>query len=312
MKLKLISLIMIFSNLFSFGQKANYEIIYRKAEFFEFNSNRDKVYIYSYGKLSVYDVNSGKLSVIDKSVIAETVRNRFPFFLAKTGSLYFVSNEFVYEIKDGKIIKKTPFIDDDYSGGMIDAAYLEKEERKMKGFNKLIADYGHNDIKKLMDDVFILNYRDGHSVAFKHRRLKDTDLTKENKAKILKHVKQVDIDTDTSYMNKSEKKSATNYFDNNKLIIKERSYSCRKASMMSLTSSCKYKITVEFKDKKFQLKDTERRGRYSIVGKKRLRVDLYNYLPNSKRITDKKGNIYLIFWEKDVHNLIKIPVTQFK
>jgi len=302
---------MILSSLFSFGQKAHFQTIFPKAKFFEFNSNRDKIYIYSYGKLSVYDINKNKLSVIDTNIYAETVRNRFPFFLAKTGLVYFVNDKYVYEIKDDEIIKKAPFIYEEYSGGMIDAAYRKKEEQKMKEFNKLIADYEDGDIKKLMDDIFILNYKDGHSVAFEHRRLKVDNLTKENKAKILKHVKQVDLDTDTSFIIEDDDETTISHFNNKKLIIKEKKYSCRKASFMSLSSDCKYKMDIEFNNKTIKLKDTYRKYRGSLKDGGKLKGDLYRHLSNSKRITDKNGDIYLLFWEKDEHNLIKLPINQF-
>lgn len=303
---------MLLSSLFSCGQKPNYEIIYPNAKFFEFNSNRDRIYIYSYGNLSVYDVNTSKLSVMDTNVIAETVRNRFPFFLAKTGLVYFVTAEFVYELGDGKIIKKAPFIYEEYSGGMIDAAYREREEQKMKVFNKLIAEYKDNDIIKLMDDIFILNYKDGHSVAFERRRVKDTDLTKENKEKILKHVIQVDLETDISFDIANKDKGVISHFNNKQLIIKEKRYSCRKASFMSLYSGCKYKMNVEFNGKTIELKDTNRKYRRSLYDGGYLEGDLYKYLPNSRRITDKNGNIYLLFWKKDKLNLIRLPIKQFK
>ena len=299
---------MILSSLFSFAQKPEYQTIYKNVEFYEFNTNKDEIYIYSYKKLCVYDINKQKLSVLDTNVYAETVWLKFPFFLAKTGFIYFVTYKYVYEIKDKKIARKIPIIYEEYRGGMID---FENEKQKMKVFNKLITDYKDNDITKLMDDIYFLNYKDGHSVAFSCSRLRDNDLIEENKEKIVKNVKVIDLDTDTSYISKQTKEGTTNYFENKKIVIKEETYSCRKTSFMSLVSGCKYKINIEYNNKTIKLKDKERRTRYSYVNGKRISEELNRYLPNSKYITDKNGNIYLMFWEDDKHNLIKLPINQF-
>jgi len=220
MKLQLI-IIMFLSSIFSLAQKAEYEIVSTDMKFYEFNSARDKIYIYTNRKLSIYNINEGKLSTIDTNIYAEAVWLKFPFFLAKTGLVYFVNSNYIFVMKNEKIIKKIPFIYKEYRGGMIDAEYLKKEEQKMKIFNKLIDDFKDNDITILMDDIFILNYKDGHSVAFEHRRLRDTDFKKENKEKILKYVKSIDLDIDTSYISKQTKEGATNYFENKKIVIKE-------------------------------------------------------------------------------------------
>ncbi len=297
---------MILSSLFSFAQKPKYEIIHSEVEFYEFNSARDHIYIYTKGKLSFYDINENKLSVIDANCNAKTVRLVFPLFLAKTGLMYFVTDEYVYEIEEGQVLKKIPFIYDEYQSGAINAEWRKNEEHKMKVFNKLVADYKDNDIQKLMTEIYILNYKDGHSVAFERKRMKNRNLTNENKTKILKYVNQIELDTDTSFICKSSKGGLVNYFDTNKLVIKEKSYSCRKEHFMSLSSDCKYKISISFNNKTVKLKDTQRRPRYSYANSERVRVELNRYLPNSKYITDASGNVYILFWENNKHNLVSV------
>jgi hypothetical protein len=302
---------MFLSTLFSHAQKAEYEIIYSDAEFFEFNSARDKIYIYAHHKLSVYDIKKAKLSVLDTDIYAETLWLRFPFFLAKTGLIYFVISNYVYEITDENTIKKIPVVYKEYSGGMMDKEYMENRKHEMDELNKLLADCEDNHIQNLHNDIFIVNYQDGHSIAFHKKRLEDKKLTKENKEKVLKHSKLIDLDIDTSYAGVSTDIGVTNYFDNKKLLIKEESYSCRRTSFMSLVSGCKYKIDIEFNNKTVKFKDTKRRTRLSYVAENTMSVDLNKYLPNSRYITDKNGDIYILFWIKDEHNLIKLPINQF-
>ena len=179
----------------------------------------------------------------------------------------------------------------------------------MNAFNKLIAEYKDNDITKLMDELYILNYKDGHSVAFSKRRLDDDDLTEENKAKILNSVKPVDLDIDTSFTIESTKSGTMSYFDNKKIMLKEKEYSCRKKSLMSLVSQCKHKLIIKFNNKSVKLKDTKRDVRISYKDGEKFKGDLYDYLPNSRYITDKNSNIYLIFRIKDEKNLIKLSIN---
>jgi len=302
---------MFLSTLFSYAQKAEYEIIYSDAKFFEFNTARDKIYIYAHRKLSVYDINKAELSVIDTDIYAETLWLLFPFFLAKTGLIYFVTNFYIYEITDENTIKKIPIVYHEYNGGMMGKEYMERRNQEMVKLNKLLVDCEDNNIQNLHNDIFIVNYQNGHSIAFHKRRLKDEKLTKENKEKVLKHAKLIDLDIDTSFAGVSTDIGVTNYFDNKKLLIKEESYSCRRTGFMSLVSGCKYKIDIEFNNKTVKFKDAKRRTRLSYVAENTMSVDLNKYLPNSRYITDKNGDIYILFWIKDEHNLIKLPINQF-
>ena len=79
--------------------------------------------------MSFYDINENKSSVIDANCNAGTVRLVFPFFLAKTGLVYFVTDKHVYEIENGQILKKIPFIYEEYKSRDINAEWRKNESR---------------------------------------------------------------------------------------------------------------------------------------------------------------------------------------
>jgi len=118
---------------------------------------------------------------------------------------------------------------------------------------------------------------------------------------------------DTSYsIEVKKRRNVINYFEDKKISIEEETYSCKKESMMSLVSQCRYKIRINYKNKTVELKDKHRTTRYSIWNKQDLDVDLNKNIPFSRYITDKSGNIFLIFDIEKETKLIKIPVGQFE
>ena len=62
--------------------------------------------------------------------------------------------------------------------------------------------------------------------------------------------------------------------------------------------------------KTIKLKDSKRRSRYAVRGwgKGRWNCNLHTSIPESQYISDKNGNIYLLFYKGKRRNLIKIRV----
>lgn len=297
---------MFLSSLFSCAQKAEYKIIHNEPMFYEFNLKRDKVFIYDHAyNLSVYDVNTGKTTLIKADVIAEVSRNiRNPFIRTVDGRLLFTTLSDLCEIKDNKLIPRAKFV------------YKEEKEAELKKLNELVSEYEDNNIisYKRHFDVYVLNYADGHAVVIYGIRLVGINpLEKENIEKIKRLAKPVENAIDTTYSIEIKKRGKViNYFENKKLSIEEKSYSCKREGVMSLVSQCKYKIKIKYNSKAVTLKNEHRETRFSFWKDNNLDVDLNSHIPYSQYITDNKGNIYLIFDIEGESKLIKIPVNQFE
>ena len=309
---------MFLSSMFSFAQKAEYEIIHNKPWFYEFNLKRDKIFIYDYDKnLSVYDVNTGKNTLIEANVEAETgsmIKN--PFIITTNDKLMFITETHVCEIKDNKLIPKAEFAYEEYRYGAITSETIERDDKKVEELNKLFAEYTGNNVQRYdkHHDIFVFNYQDEHSIAIYYDRLIGVrPLSDENIVKINQLAKIIENNIDSSYYIDIKKhRNVINYFENKKISIEEKTYSCKKESFMSLVSQCKYKIKIKYKDKTVNLKDEYRKTRFSFWDDKDLGVNLNTNIPFSRYITDNKGNIYLSFCIDGELKLIKIPVKQFE
>ena len=318
MKKNLIIFLILGLSLSSCAQKPKYKTISSWVQFYEFNASRNKIYFYDYNKiLSVYDINKQTTTIVDTGLNAETMFFDSPLF-CYNGYMYLITEYNILKIKDEKIINKIPIIFYEYHYGSIDAESIKFEENKMKKLNKIISDYNDNDIQRffgnmhehLHNNLIILNYKDKNPIAFYAQRLrKRNNLNPENKTKIENIQRLVYFVSDTSYTIKHAKNGAINYFENKKITIQEKSYSCRKQSFMSLVSLCKYAIYITNKNKTFKLKNNKRDSRISLVNGETFSVNLNKKLPNSRYITDKNGDIYLIFGKE--LNFIKIPKNQF-
>jgi len=318
MKRYLILAIMFLSTLFSCAQKAEYEIIYKNPMFYEFNQNRDKIFIYDYAlNLSVYDVNTDQTTLIEAGVMAEISRNiKNPFIRTAEGKILFVAHSDLYEIKDNKLISIAKFVYDEYELNTHDDKKKEKEKLELEKLNRLVAEYKDDKLisyKKCID-VYVFNYADDHAVAMYGTRLEGLNLLeKENIAKIKRLAKPVENARDTSYFIKIKKDgSVINYFENKKLSIEEKSYSCKNEEPIRVITQCKYKIKVKYKNKAVTLKNEHRETRFSTWKDNYLNVDLNEYIPYSQYIADKNGNIYIFFDIEEKTKLIKIPVSQFE
>jgi len=309
---------MFLSSLFSCAQKAEFESIHNEPMFFEFNLKRDKIFIYDYDKnLSVYDVNTGKTSLIEAEVAAETGSNIYnPFTLTVEGKLMFITENHVCEIKNDKLIRRAKFAYEEYSYGAITSETIARNEKRVEELNKLFDEYTGNKIQKYEKhhEIYVFNYPDGHAIAIYEDRLRGVNpLSNKNIEKIKRLAQTVKSVKDTSYsIEVKKRKNVINYFENKKISIEEKTYSCKRQSMMSLVSQCRYKIRIKYNDKTFELNDKHRTTRLSIWNHIDLDVNLNENIPFSRYITDINGNIYLIFDVEKETKLIKIPIGQFE
>ncbi len=312
MKSLLIFLIIVLSSVSSYSQKIQYNVIQKNVNFYEFNSSRDKIYIYSYyNGLSVYDIKNESTTIIDTGMLAETNHLKYPLFLSETGLIYFVSEEEIYIIKEETIIKKIPIVYDEYRYGAINSETRARDEKRMNKLNLLIEEYDNSDIQEIFGKIIILSQKNKKSIAFYNRRVRNSSMASENKIKINNYQKIIKYVNDTSFTLKKTKNGVDNYFENNKLTINEKVFSCRKPSFMSLISNCKYKINIKVNKKIISLKDTHRDTRISYYNSSRISAELIDYIPNSRYITDKFGNIYINFTIKKQRKLIKISADNF-
>ena len=312
MKSFLISLILIISSVSLYSQKTQYNVVHENVRFYEFNTSRDKIYYCDYSNvLYVYDIKNESKTIIDTGMLAETDHLKYPLYLSETGLIYFVSEEHIYVIKDETIINKTPIIYDEYRYGAINSETIARDKKRMMQLNNLISEYKNNDIHEVFGKFIIFNYKDGSSIAFYEKRVRNNSMTEENKTKIKNNQKIIKYVNDTSYTIIETKNGVDNFFENNKIIITEKVYSCRKPSFMSLITKCKYNIKINSNNKTITLKDKKRDTRISFYNGSRINAELNEYIPNSRYITDKYGNIYINFTVKEHRKLIKIPASKF-
>ncbi len=276
---------MIFSSLFSYSQKPKYEIISDDVTHYEFNKNRDKIYIATYEKeLFIYDVNTKSISKIAK------VKYRCEEMLLdeNTNILFCRANKHMYLIYENGIIKTIN--------------YISREE-----LNKILI----HEIKSL--EIFsltynIINLKNGTSF-YTYEKYVEKIISKEQKKKI--KINTLSAKKEPSYkLNIISKKKVISSFENEKIIMKEQSYHCNYfAVIFSIWNPplpCRYKIKITQGDFKLKLKDKRSRDAYMIKSEGysggRLRVKI----PESRYITDVNGEIYLPFYNGDNQNLIRI------
>jgi len=315
MKLKqIILLVMIFSSIFSFGQNGNYEIINKHIKFYEFNAERTKIYMLDYDKkLLVYDVKTKKYTTIKTGIDGDDYFLKHPMFCVKSDALYVVGKKCVYKIKNDKFVAEIPFLYKEYKSGKTATEALATDKERLKYFNAKISDFDGESIISLLDGLYILNYKNGEQLALYSRILRSKKTEDKNRNKIKDFANIISPQVDTSYYRENiRRKGTVNYFENKKYVIKERVYSCRKKSIMSFVSSCRYKMKVVMNDENVRFKDSRGRQRalYNRLGKGKWNCNLFKYLPNSKYITDIDGNIYILFYFKNEQSLIKIPVKK--
>lgn len=304
---------MIISSLFGYGQKSEHKIVHENILFYEFNYDRDKIYIIDKdNKLSVFDVNA------ENTVEIETLQdNTFekqwgkgPFYLTDTGSLYLSGSAFLYKIKHNKIIEKYPvsIIETMSSWDIRDG----KSDIKEKEFNDFIAK-PNIEITVLDSNICILIAADKESCFFTMNRLNYYG-TDKNKQKVESLKKEINCKRDEShYKENIGKRQTINYFMNKKIIAEEKIYAKERfRPLMSLTRpDYRYKIKISFDKKVVKLKDRKKRSR-SVArgwGKGSWNCDMHDRIPNSNYISDKNGNIYLVIYagkSNYVFNLIRI------
>lgn len=314
MKLRLILIIMFLSSLFSFAQKSKYEIIYPNARFYEFNTERDKIYILDFdNQLSVYNIGIKKLTPIEKDDSLEYSVSS-SLFLTDDGLIYCVSETNIRVIKDDKIIKRIPVIHNK------NLYTKQDKEKRSNELNKLVSDYNGDNIWNLFDKNIILNYHNGQSVAFPVKRVRYLDLSKENTAKIEKLQQKIDNIRDTSCTFKHTKNGTistilkrTKYgtistFLDTQIKIEGIPYSCRtKGWFMSAgPKKCRYKIKILHKNKSCTLKDRKRETSGFYWKHTWYEGDLGHLIPNSYYISDRNEEIFIIFTIKGYYQLVKI------
>ncbi len=305
---------MILSSIFSFGQNNKYEIINKHIKFYEFNAERTKIYMLDYDKnLLVYNVKTKEYTTIKTGIDGDDYFIKQPMFCVKSDALYIVGQKCVYKIKNDNFVAEIPFLYKEYKSGKTASEAIATDKERMKYFNDKISDFEGESIISLLDELYILNYKNGEQLALYSRILRTKKTEEKNRNKIENFANIISSQVDTSYYRENiRKKRTVNYFENKKYIIKEHIYLCRKKSIMSLVSSCKYKIQVVVNKDNIRLKDKigRQRALYKGWGKGKWNCNLFKYLPNSKYITDIDGNIYFLFYLKNEQSLIKIPVNK--
>ena len=286
MKLKIFSLlIIILTSLFSCSQEPKYEIIVRDIKLYEFNNQRDKIYITTENKdLLVYDINTQELT----KILTSEYFCREILYDIKSDMLYYNTAWFMYRIKNDEIIEKISPVKDD----------------------KDIPNFDIQSIDVLLPYYNILNLKNGSSV-FTYEEYIETFLSNEQNSKIdiyyLTRIK--DSTFQKGYL---KKKRTINYFENNKIIIDEQVYHCNYFavffSIWSPPLPCRYKMKLTSGKFKLKLKDKGSRNAYmmkkGIWWSGRIEWDI----PESKYITGVNGDIYLPFYVGDDKCLIKISM----
>ena len=143
MKLKLFTLsIMILSSLFSCSQKSKYDTVKKDVLFYEFNNQRDEIYILDKEKkLSVYNVDNKTSTEIaafsDKKFEEKWFRQ--PLYYTESNNLYVVGSEYVYKIFNKEIIEKIPIstVETITSWEISEGTYYPKKEK----FNKFLSGF---------------------------------------------------------------------------------------------------------------------------------------------------------------------------
>jgi len=302
---------------FSCAQKAEFETIKKNVVLYEFNNQRDKIYIIDkQGKLSIYDTENKTHSYILEDIKFDTRARGIRMYYTKSNTLY-ISETYsdsqsnyktLYEIYNNKLVAKIPILSSLY----IMKKYKNVEKMRTLGgykykewlLSKFIQSLKINTVSILpTEQIYILHLEDSSAIALYNTiSNKITDIT----GTIAPISQKVFCDVDSTF--KAENigaKQTINYFEDKKIVIEETSYLCE-FKLMGYTKGCRYKIKITRNKKSVKLKDKSRKPRALGWGKDHWNNDINDKIPYSKYITDKNGDIYLPFYFGEEQNLIKI------
>ena len=298
-------LTMILSSLFSYGQSHKYKIIKKNVLFYEFNTQRDEIYILDrVGNLSVYDINTKELKVIGSNFIVKPYLEK-PMTYIKSDILYIIGEDYVYKIENKKLVDEIPNLCNSFDISATNPDYIRKHKQEIDRYNEALFNFDGEKAILIAGDVYILDYKDNTSIAF-YQKVLLNDCTEEKNREKIKAIEDVNMcSTDTSYYSDNiDKKNTISYFENKKTVIKEQAYFCKifRPIMYNGPNPCWYKMEIISSGKNIILKDKIRMQRSMFSG-------LSKKLPYSNYLSDKNGDIYLLFEFGDEKHFIKIPMN---
>ena len=296
----------LFRSFFAASQ-AKYDILLDNPLYYEINQQRNRVYIYDIkDNLYLYNVDTKEIKLIAENINAE-VRFSTPLLLTPEG-LFFRSQDTIYEIEDDRLTPVASFFNIQYNGYPVLEA-TEQTEKEIPDFDKLISECSGIDyIMSGEKGLVLLKYPDKKGVAFLSYK-KDISKSGEENKKTLRYIPMV---KDTTFRIETTFFKTINYIDNNRIIVDEREYSCKRNFFKVSIASCKYKMKIKHKNSKVVLKDTTMDSRVFWYGSKIIKGMFYEVIPTpSIRITDKYDNIYFMFNINGSRKMIKLPVEQF-
>ena len=290
---------MLLNALFGFGQESEYEIIQKGATEYEFNKERDIVYILTEdGLLCVYYTEKKITVKLELKNYKKIEKRENALYLSETDTLFVFGKYYIYKIFENTFIEEIPFLVDE----RIKLSYYHKDttyggkEGVLNDFLKTVVDVGN------INGCQIITNASGEKLAvrgFNYSLLCSKYYSK--KARPLEHSINVIFAQGEHRRERKrgknvggEKKQTIYYGD---IEIKDVIYDCSGGNGDYTQSLCKYKMKLITKDKTYILNDKIRRSRYlgKGFGKHRWTCDLFYRAPTSEYITDKNGNIYLLF-----------------
>ena len=297
-KIQVLSILLVLS-LFSFGQDENFEIIQEGVMEYEFNKERNLIYILTeYSSIRVYDTEKKETKEIELIDYKRIQRRDNSLYLSESDTLFVFGASYIYKIFENSFIEEIPFLLEE----RLDISYYHKDSTYHGKEGEL------NDFLETAVDIILINSckiitkANGGKLAtrgFNFSMLSPKGSYQ--KTSSLEHSMDVIF---AQGDHRRQVKNGKNVGGEKKQIIyfgdieiKDKVYSCRGGGGDYTKSICKYKMTLITKDKTYILNSKIRTHRYygKGFGKHTWTCDLFHRAPTSDYITDKSGNIFILF-----------------
>jgi len=294
MKLKLLLLILL-SNLFSFGQKTKYKTISNSVISFVFNKEKDKVYFvkreyYESGPakefLYVYNTQTESSKHIELANNDKCIKN---IYLTEDDLIIVHTCDYIYKIKDDKYIENIP---------IWDLGHPSPSEEDISILNNILS-IPNIRFEKMEEFYLVIPPASANieGAAFRDFKLKIADKELAEKAKRIMKTNELIQNNDYNYTKISEKYSI-NHFKNSNITLKEKFYFCNHLAPSSIFGfsdpPCWGKIKIITQEKSVVLK----RRRWSSEN--------FMEISESNFLCDKNGRIYLLFVDGEYDNVFSL------
>lgn len=296
--------------LFGFGQKADYKIIQKGATEYEFNKARDIIYILTKdGAISVYDIAKQETKEIKLSKYKRIGYRDHSVYLSETDTLFVFGEYNIYKIFEDSLIEDIPFL----LNGKLDVSYYD-EDPTYNGKTKILSDFLSNAVEiSNINSCKIIRKANGEKLAVRDLNISilKSDIYYDKSNIVENNIIVVFAEGEHRRQRKNGKniggeKKQIKYFGGAKII--DKIYNCKNGDEHYTLAICKYKMKIITEDKTYILDNTLRQRRYVGIGfgKHTWTCDLFYRAPTSSYITDKDGNIFILFDSNEYRNSLNL------